>query len=107
MLVWSHLIDFLKEVLVRYPHVKDAIPENKILEQVIVRYLADMPKTKSLYHQGGHTKNGGLSGVGRGGDSGDEREDVLAGGGGAALAVSQNQPHRRHVLQVWLTLILS
>ena len=73
VLVWSHLIDFLKDVLVRYPQVKDEIPEHKVdghalshvtplsclnplcspaprpltqvLEQVIVRDLSDLPKT--------------------------------------------------------------
>ena len=30
VLVWSHLIDFLKDVLIRYPQVKDEISENKV-----------------------------------------------------------------------------
>lgn len=37
VLVWSHLIDFLKEILVRYPEVKQEISENKVLEQVLIR----------------------------------------------------------------------
>jgi hypothetical protein len=37
VLVWSHLIDFLKEILVRYPEVKEEISENKVLEQVLIR----------------------------------------------------------------------
>jgi hypothetical protein len=38
VLVWSHLIDFLKEILVRYPEVQEEISENKVLEQVLIRY---------------------------------------------------------------------
>jgi hypothetical protein len=38
VLVWSYLIDFLKEIIVRYPEVKEEIIENKVLEQVIIRY---------------------------------------------------------------------
>lgn len=37
VLVWSHLIDFLKEILVKYPEVKKNIRDNKVLEQVIIR----------------------------------------------------------------------
>ena len=37
VLVWTHLIDFLKEILVRYPEVKNEISENKVLEQVLIR----------------------------------------------------------------------
>jgi hypothetical protein len=37
VLVWSHLIDFLKEVLIRYPEVKDDLSEKKVLEQVLIR----------------------------------------------------------------------
>lgn len=39
VLVWSHLIDFLKEILVRYPEVQEEISENKVLEQVLIRYV--------------------------------------------------------------------
>ena len=37
VLVWSHLIDFLKEILVKYPEVQDEISDNKVLEQVLIR----------------------------------------------------------------------
>jgi hypothetical protein len=37
VLVWTHLIDFLKDVLVRYPEVKDELSEKKVLEQVLIR----------------------------------------------------------------------
>lgn len=37
VLVWTHLIDFLKEILLRYPEVQSEISENKILEQVLIR----------------------------------------------------------------------
>jgi hypothetical protein len=47
VLVWSHLIDFLKDVLIRYPEVKDGLSENKLLEQVLIRYISDIPKIKS------------------------------------------------------------
>lgn len=43
VLVWSHLIDFLKEVISRYPHVKDELSENKVLEQVLIGYISDLP----------------------------------------------------------------
>ena len=86
--------------------MKDAIPENKILEQVIVQYLADMPKTKSLYRHHSNTKGGGgVSGGGRG-DSGDERDEGVA-GGGASSSASQQPSHRRHVLQVRVLLLLT
>lgn len=39
VLVWTHLIDFLKEILVRYPEVKNEISENKVLEQVLIRLV--------------------------------------------------------------------
>ena len=47
VLVWSHLIDFLKDVLIRYPEVKDGLSENKLLEQVLIRYISDIPKINS------------------------------------------------------------
>ncbi len=44
VLVWSHLIEFLKDVLIRYPQVKSELSENKLLEQVLIRYISDIPK---------------------------------------------------------------
>eukprot|EP00602_Paraphysomonas_sp_CaronLab_P012657 CAMPEP_0185042554 /NCGR_PEP_ID=MMETSP1103-20130426/42421_1 /TAXON_ID=36769 /ORGANISM="Paraphysomonas bandaiensis, Strain Caron Lab Isolate" /LENGTH=627 /DNA_ID=CAMNT_0027582649 /DNA_START=824 /DNA_END=2707 /DNA_ORIENTATION=- len=49
VLVWTHLIDFLKDILVRYPQVKNNLREEKVLEQVLIRYLSDMP-SPSLIH---------------------------------------------------------
>lgn len=48
VLVWTHLIDFLMNILNRYPEVKEEIRQEKILEQVLVRYLADMPRPAVL-----------------------------------------------------------
>lgn len=47
VLVWSHLIDFLKDILIRYPEVKDGLSENKLIEQVLIRYISDIPKINS------------------------------------------------------------
>ena len=46
MLVWSNLIEFLKEVITRYPQVKKELflSENKLLEQVLISYISDLPK---------------------------------------------------------------
>ena len=44
VLVWSHLIEFLKDVLIRYPQVKSELSENKLLEQVLIRYISDIPR---------------------------------------------------------------
>lgn len=45
VLVWHHLVSFLKDVLSRYPQVKDELGQNKLLESVLIRYIADMPST--------------------------------------------------------------
>jgi hypothetical protein len=45
--VWSHLLDFLKDILVKYPQVKTELSEDKILENLIVGFLAELPNTKS------------------------------------------------------------
>ena len=45
VLVWHHLVNFLKDVLSRYPQVKDELGQNKLLESVLIRYIADMPTT--------------------------------------------------------------
>ena len=49
VLVWSHLIEFLMNIITRYPEVKDEIRQERILEQVLVRYLANMPHTEVLH----------------------------------------------------------
>ena len=49
VLVWSHLIDFLKEILVRYPEVQEEISENKVLEQVLIRYVGYQPIIPTSY----------------------------------------------------------
>ena len=43
VLVWTNLIDFLKDILNRYPQVKSELSENKLLEQVIVTYISQLP----------------------------------------------------------------
>lgn len=40
VLVWSRLIEFLRDIVLRYPQVKDELREEKLLEQVLVRYLS-------------------------------------------------------------------
>jgi uncharacterized membrane protein YgcG len=49
VLVWTHLIDFVKEILTRYPQVKDDLNQERVLEQVLIRYLSDLPSI-SLAH---------------------------------------------------------
>jgi len=48
VLVWSHLIDFVKDVLTRYPQVKDDLKQKRVLEQVLIRYISNMPRTEIL-----------------------------------------------------------
>jgi hypothetical protein len=48
VLVWHHLVHFVKDVLVRYPEVKDELGQNKVLESVLIRYIADMPSSSLL-----------------------------------------------------------
>ena len=48
VLVWSQLIDFLKQILIKYPHVKNEILENKVLEQVLIEYIADLPNSNPM-----------------------------------------------------------
>jgi hypothetical protein len=48
VLVWSHLIDFLKDILMRYPQVKDDLSQKKALEQILIRYISNIPKTEVL-----------------------------------------------------------
>ena len=48
VLVWSNLIDFLKDILVRYPQVKDDLSQKKVLEQVLIRYISNIPKIEVL-----------------------------------------------------------
>lgn len=38
VLVWSNLMEFLTDILARYPEVKDELSENVLLEQVLSRY---------------------------------------------------------------------
>lgn len=47
VLVWSNLIEFLKDILARYPDVKDELSENKLLEQVLIRYISELPETST------------------------------------------------------------
>ena len=44
VLVWTSLMEFLTDILARYPEVKDELSENALLEQVLSRY-----------NKGGHT----------------------------------------------------
>lgn len=48
VLVWSNLIDFLKDILVRYPQVKSDLREKKILEQILIGYISNIPKIEIL-----------------------------------------------------------
>jgi hypothetical protein len=48
VLVWTQLIDFLKQILIKYPHVKEEILENKVLEHVLIDYIADMPSNRRI-----------------------------------------------------------
>eukprot|EP01041_Mallomonas_annulata_P000812 gene812-1587_t len=50
VLVWTYLVDFLKDVLIRYPQVKDDLSQKKVLEQVILRCLSDLPSNQQLLH---------------------------------------------------------
>lgn len=43
VLVWTHLIDFIKEIINRYPQVKDDFSQNKVLQQVLVGYISQLP----------------------------------------------------------------
>jgi hypothetical protein len=48
VLVWSHLLEFVKNILTRYPEVQDDLRQEKVLEQVLLRYLSNVPKTTVL-----------------------------------------------------------
>lgn len=55
VLVWTQLIDFLKQILIKYPHVKEEILENKVLEHVLIDYIADMPSNHRILQDGSHS----------------------------------------------------
>jgi hypothetical protein len=49
VLVWSHLIEFVKNIISRYPEVTDHIRrDNKVLENVLLSYLAEIPSLSPL-----------------------------------------------------------
>ena len=78
VLVWTHLIDFLKSVLVRYPQVKDELSQRRVLEQVILRCLSDSPHDRhTLYPRMPHLFED-VSEDGRAGDGADEESVCLA-----------------------------
>lgn len=54
VLVWTNLIDFLKDILNRYPQVKNELSENKLLEQVIVTYISQLPNDHVKSEGEGH-----------------------------------------------------
>jgi hypothetical protein len=49
VLVWSRLIEFLRDIVLRYPQVKDELREEKLLEQVLVRYLSSSSFDKKTF----------------------------------------------------------
>lgn len=56
VLVWTHLVNFIKDVLNRYPQVKDDLGRNQLLESVLIQYIADMPMT-GLFSKDENTKH--------------------------------------------------
>merc|ERR1711968_230104 len=60
VLVWTNLIDFLKDILNRYPQVKNELSENKLLEQVIVTYISQLPATTTGTMTSGEQSKGAL-----------------------------------------------
>jgi hypothetical protein len=64
--VWSHLLDFIKDILIKYPQVKLELSEDKVVESLIVAYLADLPKSAlnsenvfEIYKEGGADEEDG------------------------------------------------
>ena len=69
VLVWSNLVEFLKEILGKYPKVKSELSENKLLQQVLVSVISQLPEPEV-----GNENNGYALEVTTGG--GDEESTV-------------------------------
>lgn len=65
VMVWSNLMEFLKDILTRYPQVKGELSENKLLEQVIVSVISELPEPA---HDGQSSRNMSLEVTTGGGD---------------------------------------
>mmetsp|Transcript_38049 Transcript_38049/g.48522 ORF Transcript_38049/g.48522 Transcript_38049/m.48522 type:complete len:735 (+) Transcript_38049:198-2402(+) len=46
--VWTNVVDFLKSLCLRYPQVHDDLRANKLLEQVLIRHLSELPRPALL-----------------------------------------------------------
>jgi hypothetical protein len=46
------LLDFVKDILIKYPQVKNDLSEDKVVENLIVTYLSDLPKSSLLTTSG-------------------------------------------------------
>ena len=86
MLVWTNLIEFLKDLIERYPQVKGDLSENKLLEQVLISHL-ELPTLDKDYDDSNSINgiNGiyGSHGPGGGGGGGGGRNlqlEVTKGG---------------------------
>jgi len=94
VLVWSNLIEFIRDILARYPQVKDELKENKLLEQVLIRYVAELPQVQNVGHGGGDNGKLGAGSTGsrlevyRQAPTADEEEQD----GGAAVRLLTSQP---------------
>jgi hypothetical protein len=119
VLVWTNLIDFLKDVLVRYPQVKNELSENKLLEQVVVTYISQLPQDNHAKRElstgaegqnvslhvtrGGTDEESGSTSlirtVGKGGGGSGGRDSTNKKGGncknGKSVAVMETQQHHQ------------
>jgi hypothetical protein len=48
VLVWSHLLDYIRDILLRYPQVQGDVKASKLLEQVLIRHVASLKDSKVL-----------------------------------------------------------
>lgn len=99
VLVWSHLIDFVKNIISRYPEVTVHIRrDNKVLERVLLSYLAEMPSLSPLNITSSSSSSSSSSSYycsNSDGGGGDEEAGIVASGkaqaaGGAPSAVTGN-----------------
>ncbi len=52
VMVWTNLVEFLKDILTRYPQVKGELSENKLLEQVIIGVIKELPEPEDVTDDG-------------------------------------------------------
>jgi len=90
VMVWSNLMEFLKDILTRYPQVKGELSENKLLEQVIVSVISELPEP---VQDGQYNRNMSLevtSGIGDLESPLRRRTDWSAGGGGSGHSLDNS-----------------